>query len=60
MANVAPAILFNNLNPKIRPIAIKFRWHSKPDEEFIAKEVKRLSLADGIIVESRSPWRAQF
>lgn len=41
-----------------KPIAIKSRKQSYEDNAFIKQEIKKL-LSQGIIEESRSPWRAQ-
>ncbi|KAJ4439883.1 hypothetical protein ANN_08012 [Periplaneta americana] len=57
-ALVPPASLFNTLTSDCTPIAIKSRRHSNEDNEFIKREVEKL-LSEGIIEESRSPWRAQ-
>ena len=56
--NIEPVRLFTNLSDDIKPIATKSRRHSQRDSEFIIEEVRKL-LADGIIEESQSPWRAQ-
>ena len=56
--NINPPALFTHITPDIKPIAAKSRRYSKDDRVFIDREVKRL-LADGIIVKSTSPWRAQ-
>lgn len=58
VANVSEVSLFENLTPDCRPIATKSRRFSLPDSQFIDMEIKRL-LKEEIIVESRSPWRAQ-
>ncbi|XP_067121509.1 uncharacterized protein [Centruroides vittatus] len=58
LANVPPAHLFKHLSKDTRPIATKSRRFSKPDQDFIDAEIKRLT-AEGIIEESNSPWRAQ-
>ena len=50
--------LFGNLTPGCRPVAIKSRRHTVPDDKFIKSEVRRMQ-AEGIIEPSRSPWRAQ-
>lgn len=57
-ANVPEAWLFKNMSPNCRPIATKSRKHSDSDEAFIKSEITKL-LKEGIIEESRSPWRAQ-
>ena len=56
--DVKPPPLFQNLDPKITPIADKSRYYSKEDKEFIQCEVTRL-ISEGIIENSLSPWRAQ-
>ena len=58
VAKVTPPTLFGNLDPGIVPIATKSRRYSKPDQEFISKEIDRLK-TEGIIEDSHSPWRAQ-
>lgn len=57
-AKIEPPPLFSNLTENVRPIATKSRRHSVSDSIFIQNEVEKL-LSDGIIEESRSPWRAQ-
>jgi predicted aspartyl protease len=57
-ANIEPVSLFEHLNPNCRPIAVKSRRYSIEDEKFIATEIEQM-LKDGIIEESKSPWRAQ-
>ena len=57
-ASIEPPSLFGNLTKDCRPIADKSRCYSKPDEEFISKEIEDL-LKEGIIETSKSPWRAQ-
>ena len=56
--NVQPPPLFQNLDSGIKPIADKSRYYSQEDRSFIDKETTRL-LQEGIIEQSRSPWRAQ-
>lgn len=56
--NIEPPHLFRNLTKDVRPIATKSRKHSTTDRVFIEHEVRKL-LAEGIIEESQSPWRAQ-
>ncbi|XP_054260530.1 uncharacterized protein LOC128985173 [Macrosteles quadrilineatus] len=58
LANVEPVELFRNLSPDCKLIATKSRRHSAIDEQFIESEIQLL-LKEGIIEESRSPWRAQ-
>ncbi|XP_063625652.1 uncharacterized protein LOC134797361 [Cydia splendana] len=57
-ASVPAVPLFANLTPGYKPIAIKSRRYSDDDRRFIEEEIKNL-LKEGIIEESRSPWRAQ-
>lgn len=57
-ASVPAVPLFANLSPECKPIAIKSRRYSDDDRRFIEEEVKNL-LNEGVIEESRSPWRAQ-
>ena len=57
-AVVEPPTLFSNLSTDCRPIATKSRKHNLDDETFIKNEISKL-LRDGIIEESKSPWRAQ-
>ena len=55
---VDPPSLFENLTADCHPVASKSRRYSLADKEFIKSEVDRC-LKDGIIEESKSPWRAQ-
>lgn len=55
---IPPVSLFSDLRHDCKPIAIKSRKYSQEDEEFINFEIQKL-LAEGVIEESRSPWRAQ-
>lgn len=57
-ASVPAVPLFSNVSPDCKPIAIKSRRHSEDDKKFIGQEINKL-LAEGIIEESTSPWRAQ-
>ena len=50
--------LFSNLAENIRPIATKSRHFTKSDSEFIGDSISQL-LADDVIEQSQSPWRAQ-
>lgn len=50
--------LFPHLSPNCKQIATKSRFYRKDDREFIAEKTNRL-LAEGIIENSSSPWRAQ-
>ena len=54
-----PKSLFSNLPPNCEPIRDSRRRYSKEDEEFISLEVQRM-LKEGIIEQSKSPWRAQI
>lgn len=56
--SVEPPPLFQNLDPKVTPIADKSRKYSVTDQEFISTEIARM-LREEIIESSRSPWRAQ-
>lgn len=58
VANVEPVELFANLSPDCKPISTKSRRYSVFDYKFIEGEVQSL-LKEGIIEESKSPWRAQ-
>nr|XP_037866489.1 uncharacterized protein LOC119628436 [Bombyx mori] len=57
-ASVPAVPLFANVSPNCKPIAIKSRRHNKEDSEFIKEEIRNL-IAEGVIEESKSPWRAQ-
>lgn len=57
-ASVPAVPLFANVSSNCKPIAIKSRKHSDEDNTFIKEEIKNL-LAEGVIEESKSPWRAQ-
>ncbi|KAL0859991.1 hypothetical protein ABMA27_010306 [Loxostege sticticalis] len=57
-ASVPAVPLFANVSPECKPIAIKSRKHSDEDTKFIKQEIENL-LAEGVIEESKSPWRAQ-
>ena len=50
--------LFEHLTDDCRPIAVRSRKQTPANAKFIHEEVQKL-LADGIIVPSTSPWRAQ-
>ena len=56
--SVPPANLFSNLTSNCKPVACKSRRDNDNDKQFIRKE-KNAWLADGAIVPSKSPWRAQ-
>ncbi|KAL0810536.1 hypothetical protein ABMA28_010656 [Loxostege sticticalis] len=57
-ASVPAVPLFVNVSPECKPIAVKSRKHSDEDTKFIKQEIENL-LAEGVIEESKSPWRAQ-
>lgn len=57
-AMIEPPPLFEFLTKNVKPIITKSRKHSLEDSDFMKKEIEKL-LADKIIEESRSPWRAQ-
>ena len=57
-ATIEPPPLFASLSPDCKPVADKSRLYTEADRKFIATEVDKL-LHEGIIEESRSPWRAQ-
>ncbi|XP_064115027.1 uncharacterized protein LOC135221134 [Macrobrachium nipponense] len=50
--------IFQHLLPNCKPIVTKSRHYCKDDKEFIEAETSRL-LAEGVIEDSISPWRAQ-
>ena len=50
--------LFGNISSDAKPIAVKSRRYSKPDQLFIRDEIDHL-LREGIIEPSCSPRRAQ-
>ena len=50
--------LFNCLTSDWRPVCLTSRRYSAADTAYIESEVKKL-FAEGIIRESKSPWRAQ-
>ena len=56
--NVPPVKLFSNLSADCKPIACKSRRYSDINRKFIQKEIETW-LAEGTIVPSQSPWRAQ-
>ena len=56
--SVPPANLFSNLTSNCKPVACKSRRYNDNDKQFTRKE-KNAWLADGAIVPSKSPWRAQ-
>ena len=58
LKTIEPVKLFQHMSPEIKPIATKSRRYSHADRLFIDSEVAGL-LADDIIEESTSPWRAQ-
>jgi len=53
-----PVKLFEHISPEVRPIAVKSIRYSQADQEFIAREIRRL-LQEDVIEKSTSPWRAQ-
>jgi hypothetical protein len=55
--DIEPPCLFSKLDDS-QAIAVPSRRYSEPNRNFISKEISQL-LDDGIIEESRSPWRAQ-
>ncbi|XP_014294137.1 uncharacterized protein [Halyomorpha halys] len=57
-AKIEPPPLFELLTKDVKPIVTKSRKHSLEDSDFMRKEIEKL-LADEIIEERRSPWRAQ-
>lgn len=57
-AKVEPPFLFEFMSSDVKPIAIRSRWYSKDDKEFIDRQIQEL-LNDDVIEPSRSPWRAQ-
>jgi len=52
-----PSIFSDLVKRRVKPIATKSRFQSKSDLEFMKAEVNRL-FQEGIIEESRSPWRS--
>ncbi|XP_076814961.1 uncharacterized protein LOC143461082 [Clavelina lepadiformis] len=58
-ATIAMETLFPQLPKSCKPIAVKSRRYSKPDEQFIREEINKMQ-DDGVIELSRSPWRAQI
>jgi hypothetical protein len=58
VASIEPPPLFSNLTSDCHPIQTRSRRHNESDQKFIDAEVERM-LREGIIVPSRSPWRAQ-
>ncbi|XP_064080951.1 uncharacterized protein LOC135197777 [Macrobrachium nipponense] len=57
-ATVDEPSIFQHLLPICKPIVTKSRHYCKDDKEFIKVETSRL-LAEGVIEDSISPWRAQ-
>ena len=55
---IEPVSLFSNMSENVTPIKVASRKYSMNDKKFISNEVQKL-LAEGIIEESVSPWRAQ-
>ncbi|KRY38400.1 Actin, acrosomal process isoform [Trichinella spiralis] len=58
LAKIPVPSLFVNLCTNYKPVAVKSRRYSVAEAKFINDEVRRL-LAENIIEESCSPWRAQ-
>ncbi|KRZ72456.1 Retrovirus-related Pol polyprotein from transposon 17.6 [Trichinella papuae] len=58
LAKIPAPSLFANLSTNCKPVAVKSRRYSVAEAKFINNEIKRL-LAENIIEESCSPWRAQ-
>ena len=58
-ANVSEVSLFSSIDPKVRPYATKSRKFNEENSKFIEAEIQKL-LQEGIIEESKSPWRAQI
>ncbi|KRY22914.1 Retrovirus-related Pol polyprotein from transposon gypsy [Trichinella patagoniensis] len=58
LAKIPAPSLFANLSTNCKPVAVKSRRYSVAEAKFINDEVRRL-LAENIIEESCSPWRAQ-
>ncbi|KRZ75194.1 Retrovirus-related Pol polyprotein from transposon gypsy [Trichinella papuae] len=58
LAKIHAPSLFVNLSKNCKPVAVKSRRYSVAEAKFINNEV-RLLLAENIIEESCSPWRAQ-
>ena len=58
VADVPPPLLFTELDPNCKPIAVKSRRYSEYDKNFIKAEIDNL-LKNDKIEECRSPWRAQ-
>ena len=52
---IDPPILFGDISPDCKPIAVKSRRYSEKDKQFIKQEVKKLHDKDAI-EESRSPY----
>ena len=58
VAHVPEPDLFPNISPDCKPVATKSRRFSSVDRDFIDDQVRSL-LSEGVIENSRSPWRAQ-
>ena len=56
-ADVKAQTLFPGINRDVKPIAAKSRQFSAEDRKFIDEQVTNL-LKEGVIEESKSPWRA--
>ena len=57
-ANIEPTPIFHTLRQDAVPVACKSRRYSDEDKMFIRQEVEKLK-KEGIVEDSRSPWRAQ-
>ena len=58
-ADVKAQTLFQGMYRDVKPIAAKSRQFSTDDRKFIDDQVTNL-LKEGVIEESKSPWRAQI
>lgn len=56
--SIDPPILFGDIDPSCKAIAMKSRRYSEPDKKFIKQELQKLHNRDAI-ESSRSPYRAQ-
>lgn len=57
-ASVPAVSLFTNISSDCKPISVKSHRYCDDDNKFIKEEIEKL-LSEGIIEESKSPWRAQ-
>ena len=55
---IPPVRLFEHLTDDCRPVSVRSRKQTQSNAKFIHEETQKL-LADGIIRQSTSPWRAQ-